>query len=540
MGDPVTRRGSVRPAVAAFALAIFATLLLRTIVVGVGADEFSLLVMAGAIADGAFPYAEYWDVRPPLAYLLGLPAALVENTGRAIATLRLSAWLAHAMAAYVFFCLFQRALGAWPTAVGVVALLATANATELHAAVLPNHFVMCGAVFAFAGLVAALRAGWLALIGAAVLAGALPWFMVHAALVSGSLTILALVGLATARRRLAWLLAAFAPTVVVIGAYWFWGPFDALARTVFLAPLDVLAMRGGGYHFFSADVVWRTLARAPWAVVFVLAMAVGAACWLGAWRSAPGGGALRCSPFLLAPLAAGFLAMAYAKPPAPPEYWVEAAPVIGLWASAAANRLADWPGWRRMRNGAALAGVALAMFGAVLALPVNPWREPVRPPLPRAYCKEAAGRWLARLRAGDTVVDFTGLCGYQILDADVAVQPPFAFAPMWLRQLDQPWVGAAADGNREPGAAAERLRRVLGLAIEGAPRGSSRVALILADNRLLNQVRQRGWGPEFHAEWRFVWFRRLAAASGATDTDEAFASLAVLVRRRWETPPPRT
>ena len=147
----------MRPAVAAFPFVVLASVLLRQLFVGVGADEFSLLRMGQVLRDGSFPYAEYWDVRPPLAYLIALPSAFADDATGAVALLRMLAWLAQALAAYLFFCLFQRGVGALAAAVGAIALLATANATDLHASALPNHFVMALAVLAFALLVAGRR-----------------------------------------------------------------------------------------------------------------------------------------------------------------------------------------------------------------------------------------------------------------------------------------------------------------------------------------------------------------------------------------------
>lgn len=550
-GHPM-RGGRVRPAIAAFPLVVFATVLLRDLLAGVGADEFSVLRMAKAAAAGAFPYTAYWDVRPPLAYLSALPSALVDDPLRSVALLRMLAWLAHAGAAYVFFRLFQRGVGAWAAAAGAVALLATANATDLHAAPLPNHFVMALAVVAFAAVVAGLRGRRGVFFLSAVVAGALPWVMAHAALVAGALALMALFGQRQrAAPRWGWLLAAATPSAIVLGAYWFWGPFDTLVRTVFGAPLAVLDMRGAGYRFFSADALWRIGLAAPWVVVFLLALAAGAVWLLRVCRAAGAGSALRLAPFLVLGLAAGFGVMAYAKPPAPPEYWVEMAPVVGLLVAVATAKVLGLRVWQRLGSGRmparVLRGAYASVLAAVLALPVDPWREP-RPPLPQAFCKDAAKRWLARLRPGDTVLDATGLCGYQVLETGATSHPPFAFTPMWLRQLDQPWIGTALAGDGSLEAAAKRLRTALGLQDkqdEDAPRAA---ALLLADNRLLRQIRHRGWAPALHREWRMAWFQRLqpgsapgqrsheeaATPASGVDEDAPFRSLAILVRRCWE------
>ena len=545
--------GRVRPAVAAFPLAIFATMLLRQLFVGVGADELSLLRMGEVVRAGSFPYAEYWDVRPPLAYLIGLPSAFADDAGRAVALLRMFAWLAHAAAAYLFFCLFQRGVGVLAAAVGAIALLATANATDLHASTLPNHFVMALAVVAFALLVAGLRGRRWEYLLSALVVGGLPWVMIHAAVVAVGLALLAVLGglgqrpgsagvspacgrnarvSSTNHRRiavgarLAWLCLAAAPSVLVVGAYWLWGPFDVFVRTVFGAPFAVIEMRGAGYHFFAAETLWRMLLDAPWAVGFVALMALGAA-WLPAmWRTAPTGTALHLAPALAAPLALGFALMAYAKPPAPPEYWVEMAPVVGLLAAVSSSKLL---GWARISPRVLQLGCA-ALVALPLALPVDPWRE-ARPPLPATYCKDAAARWFARLRAEDTVLDFTGICGYHLLEAGATTHPPFTFAPMWLRMLDQPWIGHALAADGTPAAADERLRTALGLpTTPPAAAQTNTAAVMLADNRLLAAIRTRGWMEEFHREWRMVWFQRLAVSSES----RPFNSLAILVRRSWE------
>ena len=58
----------VRPEIAAIPLIVVVIFAFRakSLTVGVGGDEFSLLAMAGVILEGGFPYAEFWDVRPLL------------------------------------------------------------------------------------------------------------------------------------------------------------------------------------------------------------------------------------------------------------------------------------------------------------------------------------------------------------------------------------------------------------------------------------------------------------------------------------------
>ena len=531
------RSHRVRPTVAAFSLAVVATLLLRQFWAGVGADEFSLLRMAEVARGGEFPYSDYWDVRPPLAYLWGLPSAFLEDAGISVALLRILAWFAHAVAGYAFFCLFQRRLGVAAAGVGTIALLATANATDLLAAALPNHFSMATAVVAFALLLLGIRGRRAAHLLSALLVGALPWMMVHSALVASALGALAMFA---GPRRLGWLLAAAAPSAVVVGAYWLCGPFDTFARTVFGTPLGVFAMRDdGGYAFFSTTVVWQVLARAPWVVIWCALLIAGAAAFPSACRAAGAASALRLAPYLAAPLAAGFLIMAYAKPPAPPEYWVDMAPVVGLLVAVATAKLLDAPLLRRLAKRLRLSPMqsraALAMVLSVaVALPVDPWRE-TPATLPTEFCKDVATRWFLRLRPGDTVLDFTGLCGFHILEHQVAVQPPFVFAPMWWRQFDQPWVGQALEGDGSPAAANARLKRALGLE-DASPVAT---ALILADNRILSVIRAQGLEKAFRRHWRLVWFRRLTGADDSAEAtgppnEKLFSRFAVLVRRQWE------
>lgn len=562
---------------AAFPAVVLGALLLRSLFVGVGADEFSLLTMANAVRDGGLPYASHWDVRPPLAYLLGLPSAYADDAAKAMAALRMLAWLAQAGAAWIFFCLFKRTLGVAPAALGALALLAAANMTGLHAVALPNHFTMAIAVAAFACLVAGLRGRILAYGLSALLAGALPWIMTHTALVALSLVAMAVYGAlgrgaATAagspllprpdgrgtgrhpkqghplpdssspadksvqftvsanahpeRRLMCWLALAALPSVAVFAAYYFWGPFELLLRTVFLAPFGVVEMRSGGSYrppFAWADL-WRLLCASPWALAQA-ALLVAGAVWLpGAIRQAPPGSPLRLCAFLILPLTVGFVGMAYAKPPAPPEYWLDMAPVVGLLAAVAAARVLAWPGW----SATAIARHArpeilrpwLAVYiGLALLLPTDPWRERPEPPLPAEFCRDQAAYWVKRLQPGQTVLDTVGICGFHLLQSKAALHPPFAFAPMWLRQLDQPWVGQALDGDGSPEAAWERLRQALA--------AESNVGLILTDNQLLREVCSRGWETAFQEHWRLAWSRRL----DGRDEEAPLASLAVFVRR---------
>ena len=117
-------------------------------------------------------------------------------------------------------------------------------------------------------------------------------------------------------------------------------------------------------------------------------------------------------------------------------------------------------------------------------------------------------------------MDLVGICGFHLLNANAKLHPPFTFAPLWLRQFDQPWVGQALAADGSPAAAAARLRKAL------APESSA--GLILADNQLLREIREQGWESWFFEEWRLVWFSRLEGR----DLEGRLGSLAVFVRRR--------
>ena len=516
----------VRPAFAALPAAVLLTFAFRSFAHGVGADELSLLVMAQAIRDGTLPYETYWDVRPPLAYLWSLPSTFAGDATRAVATLRMAAWLAQVLAVWTFFCLFQRALGKAAAALGALALTVSANWTALHAMAMPNHFSMALSVLAFACAVAGRRGRGSAHYAGALIAGALPWMMVHAAPMSVALAVVAMLpGSAgpVMRRRLLWAATAALPTLAIVGTFLLGGHFDVLARTTFGAPLGVFEMRGaGGNRTFAVGDVWPIFAAAPWLVLPALAAVLGLV-WLPATlRRAPPQSALRHAAFLVAPLALGFAAMAYAKPPAPPEYWIDMAPVMALLIAVAAARAGAWRGWAELKHpalAATLRAAAVASLAAALALPADPWRKPPQH-LPNGYCRHAVAYWLSQLGPGETVLDVNGLCGFHLLDANAKLHPPFTFPPLWLRQLNQPWVGAALDGDGAETAAARRLRAAL------APTSSA--ALILANGELLNAVRERGWESDMHRHWRMVWFRRVAGI----ETGERLARLAILKRRQ--------
>ena len=521
----------VRPSIAAFTAVILVSLAFRSFVHGVGADEYSLLTMAQAIRDGSLPYQPYWDVRLPLAYLWAVPSAFLEDAVRSVIVLRWLAWLGLALAAWLFFCLFRRTLGTAAAALGALAVILATNATGLHKMAMPNHFSMALAVLAFACLVAGRRGRPTAYFASALLAGALPWAMAQAALVALSLGVLAVFRSPqqTWSTRLLWLAVAALPSLAIACTYFFWGPFDVFVRTI-VAPLGVLDMRGGtGYRPFSGEDLRHFLSRAPWAPFHMLVVA-GGLLWLPrAVRRANAASALRLSPYLVVPLLVGYAALAYVKPPGPPEYVIDLAPALGLAVAVAAWRIATWQRWKgtalalRVRPG--VLGVCATLIGAaLLALPFDPWEKP-RPPLPNNYCK-AATYWLQRAPPDSTVLDTTGLCAFQLLDGGARLQPPFTFPPLWLRQLNQPWVGAALTGDGSPEAAAERLQSALA--------ATANTSLILAGGELLRELRQRGWERQFYLDWRLAWFVRV----DGIDAGERFDRLAIFVARRdgWGAP----
>ena len=286
-------RSRARVEFVAFPVAILAAFLFRaeSFSTSMGPDELSLLVMAKSIIDGAFPYEVYWDVRAPLAYFIALPSALLDDAFAALATLRLLTVFVQAGATWTFFCLFRRALGAPAALVGALVLLVSTNMADLHHLAMPNHFVMGMSLAAFACLVAGIRGSRLGLFFSALLAGVLPWVMVQSGLVTLGLAALVMFADPSLRRteRLMWASIAVLPSVVVIGAFFFWGPFDTFVRTVFLAPFGVIEAGLG------MDWSWRwqtpsgLLGSVPWRVVYILTLIVGAVLFRSAARHAPSG-----------------------------------------------------------------------------------------------------------------------------------------------------------------------------------------------------------------------------------------------------------
>ena len=514
----------VRPEIAAIPLIVVATFAFRgrSLTVGVGADEFSLLAMAVAILEGNFPYAEFWDVRPPLAYLWGLPSAYVEEAVTAIKTLRLLALFAQGVAAWLFFCLFRRQLGSLAAALGVAALLASANMAELHHLAVPNHFAMAMSLGAFACAVEGLRRDRRAMyLVSALLAGLLPWMMVHT-----GLTALAIGGLAIScawsRRNWIgpWLAFAALPSIAIVGAYFFWGPFDTFVRTVFLAPIDFVTEGFARGTSFIPDR--ETGSVSPEMLHYVLLLVMGLAFLPGLVRGASSGSPLRLSPYLVLPPLLPLLLMAYIKSAAP-EYWIDAAPAAALLVAVAANRIFALKAWatfsrsRYLRPSVLRACLAIYLV-LVLMLLTGPGNRTSEPPLPAAYC-EGAAWWIKRLGPERTVLDTSALCGYWLLQSDATLHPPFTFTDHWFRQLHMRWVGEALAGDGSESTSAGRLGAAIGPA--------STAGIILADRRLYDELRKRHWHAPFFRDWKLVWFRKIDGYA----RQDRFSTLAIFVRR---------
>lgn len=512
----------------ALPVAVFAAFLFRAASFGtsMGPDELSLLVMARSILDGAFPYEVYWDVRAPLAYFIALPPALLGDAFAALATLRLLIVFVHAGAAWTFFCLFRRTCGAPAAAMGAVVLLVSVNTSDVTMMAMPNHFVMGMSLAAFACLVAGIRGRGPCLFLSALLAGTVPWVMVQSGLVTLGLAALVMFGDSPLRRidRFRWVLLAALPSVVIVGAFLLWGPFDVFFRTVFLAPFGLIEARVGmDWSTRLAQLRGDLPGSILWRVVYVSVIAAGAAWFRTAARRAPSGSPLRYAAFLVMPVSAGFIAIFSIRPLSSLEYFIEVAPVAGLFTAIAASRLWHSRLWDKLLVSgrvcpAALRTAAVACLGAVLALPSNPYRgtEGVaeKEPLPPAYCDSAA-RWVESLAAGRTVLDLSGICGLRILDTGKPFHPPFTYAGNWFRPGTS-WIGDAVSGDGSEAAAVGRLRDALS-------RGSA-ASVIVANGLLLAAVEKRGWTAFFHDEWRLVWYRPVPGH------DAGFDHLAVFVR----------
>ena len=501
----------------AIPIAIIAAFLFRRESFGtsMGPDELSLLVMARSIAEGAFPYEMYWDVRAPLAYFIALPSALCPDAVTALATLRLLTVFVHAGAAWTFFCLFRRTLGAPAAAVGALVLLASANMADVHHLAMPNHFVMGVALAAFACLVAGIRGSRTGYFASAFLAGTLPWVMVQSGLVTLGLAGLVLFADAPVRRigRVTWLCVAALPSAVIAATFFFSGPFDALLDVILLAPYGAI-QAAVGYDFWSQSATHSRLpGSVPW--VFVSAVTVGAIWFPRAARDAPRGSPLRCAGFLVVPAVVGFLAATLIRSLPSAEYFVEAAPAVAVFAAVLASRLWhsrlwELPWLSRRLGPVGLQVTALVCLGLVLAFPSDPWKKHAEPrtPLPAAYC-DTAVQWVERLGPEQTVLDLSGICGLRVFDTGRALHPPFTYAGNWFgRGLS--WTG---DG---PGGDVYRLREALA---QGSTAG-----VVVANGLLLDEIGQRGWEDLFCDEWRLVWYREVPGH------DAGFDRLAVFVR----------
>ena len=517
-------RSRARVEFVAFPIAILAAFLFRaeSFDTSMGPDELSLLVMAKSILDGAFPYEIYWDVRAPLAYFIALPSALFDDAFAALATLRLLTVFVHAGATWTFFCLFRRALGVPAALMGALVLLVSTNMTDLHHLAMPNHFVMAMSLAAFTCLVEGIRGSKPSFFCSALLAGTLPWVMIQSVFVAMGLAALAMFGGASPRRpeRLAWLSVAILPSVVIVGAFFVWGPFDTFLRTVFVAPYGVIDVGIEKDWWSHWESVSKLPGSAPWAFAYMSVVIVGAVWFPGAIRDAPTGSALRYAAFLVVPVTFGFLAIAFIRPPAR-EYFIEAAPAVALFAAIVVSRLFHWRLWElpsvsRHIRPAALRLMAVGCLGVILALPFDPWErnDAQKAPLPIAYC-DSAVQWIEHLGPRQTVLDLSGICGLWIFNTGKSLEPPFTYAGNWFRPSVS-WVGYAFSGDGSEGAAVARLR--------GALAHGSDAGVIVANGLLLREVEQRGWESFFYDEWRLVWYRYVPGH------DAGFDRLAVFVR----------
>ena len=516
----------VRPEIAAIPLIVIVTFAFRakSLTVGVGGDEFSLLAMAGVILEGGFPYAEFWDVRPPLAYLWGLPSAYMQDTVTAIKTLRLLALLAQGVAAWLFFCLFRRQLGSLAAALGVVALLASANMAELHHLAVPNHFAMAMSVGAFACAVEGFRRDLRGMyLASALLAGLLPWMMVHTGLAALAIGWLAISGAWSKRRWIGpWLAVAALPSITVFGVYFLWGPFDTFVRTVFLAPIDFVTEGFAAQRSFFPEREGSGATVSPALLQYLVLLLAGLA-WLPRQvGEASAGSALRLSPYLLLPPMVPLMLMAYIKTAAP-EYWIDAAPTAALLIAVAANRVLLFKAWSNIRVARYIRPSVLRACLAIylwlgLAFLIYPWKETSEPALPSTYC-ESASWWIARLGPERTVLDTSAFCGYWVLDSRAFLHPPFTFTDNWFRQLRMRWVGEALSGDGSESTAAGRLRAAIGPA--------STAGIILADRRMYVELRKRQWHAPFFRDWKLVWFRNIDGYG----LEDRFSTLAIFVRR---------
>ena len=516
----------VRPEIAAIPLVVIATFAFRakSLTVGVGGDEFSLLAMADAIREGGFPYAYFWDVRPPLAYLWGLPSAYMEDAVVAIKTLRLLALFAQGVAAWLFFCLFRRPFGSLVAGLGTVALLASANMAELHHLAVPNHFAMAMSLGAFASAVEGIRRNLRTMyMVSAVLVGLLPWMMVHAAIAAMAVAALAILGAWSKNRRWVWpwLAIAALPTIAVVGAYALWGPFDTFVRTVLVAPIDFIVEGFAKGTSFLPDRETPDASVSPEMLHYFLLLVAGMVLLPGMVRRADTGSPLRLSPYLVLPPIIPLVLMGYIKNAAP-EYWIDVAPAAALLVAVAvrgAFSLRAWAaleGFRHMRP-SVLRGCIAVYLGLVMVLLTGPGKEKSDPPLPSAYC-EAAAWWIDRLAPERTVLDTSALCSYWVLESNASLHPPFTFPDNWFRQLHMRWIRKALTGDDSESTAVDRLAAAIGPA--------STAGIILADGRIYDEIRKRHWQAQFFQEWKLVWFRNIDGYG----PEDRFSTLALFVR----------
>ena len=449
----------------------------------------------------------------------------MEDAVAAIKTLRLLALFAQGVAAWLFFCVFRRQLGSLAAALGAVALLASVNIAELHHLAVPNHFAMAMSLGAFASAVEGIRRNIKTMyLVSAVLAGLLPWMMVHASLAALAIAALAILGTWSNKRRWIWpwLAIAALPTIAVVGAYAIWGPFDALVRTVLIAPIDFMTegLAKGASFFPDRETVGAGVS--PEMLHYVLLLVAGMALLPGMVRRAPARSPLRLSLYLVLPPVLPVVLMGYIKSAAP-EYWIDVAPAAALLVAVAVRGVFSLRAWAtldrfRYIRPSVLRGCIAIYLGLVLVLLTGPGKEKSDPPLPAAYC-EAAAWWIERLEPGSTVLDTSALCSYWMLESNAALHPPFTFVDNWFRQLHMRWIGEALAGNGSESMALDRLAAAIGPA--------STAGIILADGRIYDEIRKRHWQAPFFREWKLVWFRNI----DGYDPENRFSTLAIFVRR---------
>ena len=367
-------------------------------------------------------------------------------------------------------------------------------------------------------------------LASALLAGLLPWMMVHTGLAALAIGWLAMSGARSKRLWIGpWLAVAALPSISVVGAYALWGPFDTFVRTVFLAPIDFVTEGFAKGTSFFPDRGTSGASASPETLHYVFLLVAGLVLMPGLVRRASSGSPLRLSPYLVLPPTIPLILMAYIKSAAP-EYWIDAAPAAALLVAAAAHRIFTLKAWdtlagSRYLRPSILRGCLAIYVGLVLALLTGPENKTTEPPLPAAYC-EGAAWWIKRLGPDRTVLDTSALCGYWMLLSDASLHPPFTFTDHWFRQLHMRWVGESLAGDGSESTAAGRLGAAIG--------PTSTAGIILADKRIYDELRKRRWHARFFRDLeaglvpkhRWLW-------SGRSLLDARHLCSAGCVSREW-------